>query len=244
MNKAKFYNYTPVAKSLIECQELDATEFRLVAVLDSLCFFNKIFPSQAELAQKTACSVITIKRKVKSLQEKGIIAAQQRRNQDKYKELSTNEYSFVKGGWDEWYHSKYGDYQSNYKSTAITSDAENSLSRGAATGIIRKPYESVYTPNELLYSDRITSGELRVYLYLMEFEACESIYPSLAMIGKKINQDRKTILMNMASLEVKGLLRKSRENLLDEKGKFCSNIYEILNFEELKSFFETQESRD
>lgn len=226
-------SFTNIPKSMIESSFLSPNEFRVCAVLHSYAFLKKIFPAQDEIILKTSLSADTIQRSLNKLEEEGIIVKDQR--QTKNGRFSTNEYKFVCGGWDQWYEKRYGKFSLPEYKTVVPSREE--LEKTEKFSIKENPLPYVHCLNDFLYSNKLNSNQLRVFLYLKQFSNCEKIYPSYATITKKVNMSRPTAVGAVTDLGAFGILKKI-EVTLEEGGRGANN-YLIANNSELAEWLKT-----
>lgn len=220
-------SYTDLPKSMIEADFISPNEFRVLAVLFSYSYHKKIFPSQEELVIKTGIKTTALKSALSQLCDLGIIVKSQRTG--KIGHFSTNEYTFSKGGWNNWYEKKYGEYKiSKYKTSSID---ENEIAVVDAFSIKENAEPFVRCLNDFLYTDKLTSAELRVFLYLKEFANCDIIHPKYEQITKAVSISRPTAIATIKSLGEKELIKKII--VMRDVGGNTANEYLICNNTEI-----------
>lgn len=222
--------YTNTPKSLIEASFLSSNEFRLLAVLNTYAFMNRIFPSQEELGEKCRLSRRAVIDCLNNLRDNiGCIVSMPRSSESG--RFSTNQYAFVQGSWNKWYSSRYKELAADlqgYKTEAVSKDALMSVD-GIVVRENKLPYVRIW--NAFLYSDKINANELRVFLYLKGYANCDHIYPKYESMMNAMGLSKNTIIKSIKDLGDKGLVQKIIQ--MRPEGGNTSNEYLILNDDEL-----------
>lgn len=228
--------YSEIPITMIEADFLSASEFRVCLALHSLNFYKEIFPSQNELADKAGLSRITVVRVLDELKSKGIIEIKPRTTENG--RFTTNEYSFVYGGWNEWYAKRFGDLRAPKFSGKKIILKETSVKDSETVEVVENKTPFVRAYNDFIFSDRLKADELRVFLYLKRFSNCKEIYPSYKMICERTNLSKHSVVNAINSLSEKGLLEKL-ETILAEGGH-GSNRYLIKNDPEIREWLKNK----
>lgn len=225
--------YSEIPHTMIKADFLSANEFRVCAVLHSFNFLKRIFPSQEELQEKTGLARKTLYSAIDHLEEEGIIVKFDQRTTQAGR-FSTNEYKFACGGWNEWYKKRYGEEVLATLRGERVDDAYISKSDETKVEVYENRLRYVRIFNDFIYSARLNSNELRVFLYLKQFANCREIYPSYATLCRETGLSKPTVIKSILSLSEKGLVMKIE--VMHEDGGKGANRYLILNDEELKDW--------
>lgn len=223
--------YTEIPHTMIEAEFLTANEFRVCAVLHSLNYLVHLFPSLEELTEKTNLKRDAVINAISHLEEEGIIVKCDQRT-TKAGRFSTNEYKFVCGCWNSWYQKRFGESDGEDMITGrkiLESDIPKNDNTLIEVIENKLPYVRIF--NNFLYSNKINSNEVRVFLFLKKFANCRDIYPSYATLCKKTGLSKPTIIKTITELSDKGLVVKV-EVMHDDGGK-GANRYLIKNDDEL-----------
>lgn len=236
---ANIIPYTEIPVTMICADFLSANEFRICAILHSLSYKKRVTPSQAELAKKSNIALRTVQNSIDSLVEKGIIVSVER--EGKYGHFTENEYKFVAGGWNAWHALKYGAVKS--EKATVEAVSEDALRAVDGISVSENPLSFVRIYNDFLYSNRLTSQQLRVFLYLKKFSHCKSIFPRYADMQSKMGISKPTAIKTIKELGDIELVTKLIQ-MSATKGGYTSNEYLILNEEELKDWLYQSKFQD
>ena len=200
---------------MIEADFLSANEFRVCAVLHSLNFKKQITISQKNIQGKTRLKKDAVVAALSKLEEEGIITKVYRTTANG--RFIDNEYIFACGGWNGWYSKRFGNVQKEKikgKKVQLVEVKDDTTINVVEN---RDYYVRIY--NDFIYSDKLNSNELRVFLYLKQFSYIEE-FPTYKTICSAINISKPTLINVINSLSEKGLVEKI-ENMLNENREYA-----------------------
>ena len=148
------------------------------------------------------------------LEEEGIITRVYRTTDNG--RFIDNEYIFACGGWNGWYSKRFGNVQQEKIKGKKIQLVE--VKDDTTINVVENRLYYVRIYNDFIYSDKLNSNELRVFLYLKQFSRCKEIYPSYKTMCSAINISKPTLINVINSLSEKGLVEKI-ENMLNEKNR-------------------------
>jgi DNA-binding MarR family transcriptional regulator len=196
--------YSIIYTALVRSPLLQPNEWRVYCVLLTYAGFEKIFPTQDELARKSGLARKTVIAIIARLEEIGLIKSKPHTN--RFGGKSANTYTVT-------------DYKKWSNDNTVMYSA---LPVAGTTDTIYIPQGYITIPNSLLFNEELTASELRTYCVLLSYAYKGTNNPTYEQIGENVGVSGRKALDTVNKLEKMGLIKKS------PSGVWCSpNSYTV-----------------